>query len=116
MKSRKLQKRRIEWPWEKIFQAEGFRLAVEVGEQQFHVAAELPEDLAASAAGRCERIGVRDDGHAPELACAFGDRLEDSHALGAEGQAVSGVLERRAHFELGERRMGILPGAQCGFY
>src|ERR1039457_4917282 len=38
MKSRKLQKRRIEWPWEKIFQAEGFRLAVEVGEQQFQIA------------------------------------------------------------------------------
>src|ERR1039457_6654026 len=129
MKSRKLQKRRIEWPWEKIFQAEGFRLAVEVGEHQFHIAAELPEDLAASAAGVCQRVGIGHNGHAPELACAFGDRLEDSHALGAEGQAVSGVLDvaagvdaprevlqRRAHFELGERRMGILPGAQCGFY
>src|ERR1039457_665722 len=128
MKSRKLQKRRIEWPWEKIFQAEGFRLAVEVGEHQFHIAAELPEDLAASAAGRCERIGVRDDGHAPELACAFGDRLEDGYALGAQSQAVTGVLhvaagvdvaggvfQRRAHFEMGERGMGILPGGESGF-
>src|ERR1035438_3246755 len=60
---------------------------------QFHIAAELPEDLAASAAGRCQRIGIGHNGHAPELACAFGDRLEDSHALGAEGQAVSGVLD-----------------------
>jgi hypothetical protein len=93
MKSRKLQKRRIEGPWEKIFQADGFRLAVQVCEHQFHIAAELPEDLAASAAGRSQRIGIRHHGHAPELARAFGDRFENGHALGAEGQAVSGVLD-----------------------
>jgi hypothetical protein len=101
---------------------------VQVRKHQFHIAAELPEDLAASAAGRRQRIGVGHHGHAPELARAFGDGFEDGHALGAEGQAVAGVLDIaagvdaargifqcRADLEMGERRVGVLPGARCGF-
>ena len=55
--------------------------------------AELPEDLAAGAAGRRRRCGVGDDGDARELAMPFGERLEHRDALGADGQAVGGVLD-----------------------
>src|SRR5436309_1214682 len=65
--SRKLQKRRIEWPWEQIFEPKRFRFSVQIDQNQLHVAAELPQDLPACPARRRECIGVRRHGHAREL-------------------------------------------------
>src|SRR5207253_8705567 len=60
-----------------FLQAVGPRLAGEVGEDHFEIAAELPEDLTARAARRRWRGGVRDDGDPREGAVSLGDRLED---------------------------------------
>ena len=92
-KRKKLQIRSIEGLREKIFQSIGFGFAAQVDQHDFDVAAELPEDLAAGAAGRRESVGIGGHGHAAELADAFGDGFEDGHALGADGEAVSGVLD-----------------------
>ena len=107
---------------------EGFGLAVQVGQHQFDIAAELPEDLPAGAAGRRQHVGIGGHRDAAELARAFGDGFEDGHALGAEGQAVGGVFDvaagvdaavdvfqRRADLEVRERRMGVFAGRERGF-
>ena len=99
----------------------------QVGEQDFEVAAELPQDLAAGAARRRRRLGVGDDREAREGAVPFGERLEHRDPLGADGQAVGGVLdvaagddravggfERGADLEVRERRIGVLAGAPGG--
>src|SRR5437762_2427720 len=50
---RPLQQSRVERQRQQLFQCRGSRLLGEVGEDDFEVAAELPEDLAARAARRC---------------------------------------------------------------
>src|ERR1017187_7647250 len=126
-KRKKLKIRGIEGLREKIFQAIGFGFAGQVDQHQLHVAAKLPENLPAGAAGRCEIFGIGGHGHAAELADAFRDCLEHGHAFGAEGEAVGGILhvapgvnpavavfDGRAHEELGEWREGIEAGGQGG--
>ncbi len=89
------------------------RFSLQISEDHLEVAGELPEDLAARAARRRRRLRRRDDGDATERAMAVRQRLVHGHALGADRQAVGGVLdvaagddravrrlERRAHLEL----------------
>ena len=112
---------------EEIAQLVATRLAREVRENHFEVAAELPEDLAAGAAGRRRSLGIGHDRHAPELAMSFGQRLEHRHALGADRQPVGGVLDvaagdhgavggfqRGADLELRIARAGKLAGLARG--
>src|ERR1019366_6177206 len=126
-KRKKLKIRGIEGLREKIFQLIGFGFAGQVDQHQFHVAAKLPENLPAGAAGRREILGIGGHGHAAEVADAFGDGLEHGHAFGAEGEAVGGILDvapgmnpavavfdGRAYEELGEWREGIQAGGQGG--
>ena len=109
------------------FKPIGFGLAARVDQHDLDVAAELPEDLAAGAAGRGEHLGIGGHGHAAELARAFGDGLENGHALGADGEPVGGVFHvaagvdaaigvfhRGAHPEFGIRREGVFAGGQRG--
>src|ERR1039458_5280917 len=91
-KRKKLKIRGIEGLREKIFQLIGFGFAVQVDQDQLHVAAKLPENLPAGATGRREIFGIGGHGHAAELAYAFRDRLEHGHAFGAEGEAVGGIF------------------------
>src|SRR5258706_16170045 len=79
-----LEIRNIEGLREEVFELIGFGLAVEVGEDQFHVAAKLPEDLAARSTRRGQGIGIGRDGHATEFSDALADGFEDRDALGAE--------------------------------
>src|ERR1017187_7812314 len=93
MKRKKLQIRCIEGLREKFFQTVGFGLAARVHQDDVHVAAKFPQNLPARAAGRSQHIGIGRHRHAPELAHAFGDGFEHGHALGAEGEAVGGILD-----------------------
>ena len=69
-KRKKLQIRNIEGLREEIFQLVGFGFAVQVDQHDFDIAAELPEDLPAGAAGRREHAGIGRHRHAAELADA----------------------------------------------
>ena len=50
-----------------------FRLALQVAENHFSVAAKFPDNLPAGAARRRELFGVGDDRDRVETALAFGD-------------------------------------------
>src|SRR5580692_8733120 len=85
--------------------AQDFDFAFEIGEHDRNVATKFPDDLAAVAAGRGERVGVGDDGDGIETALAFADGFEDGDALGAESEAVSGVFDVAAGENLARRRV-----------
>src|SRR5215472_5963855 len=68
-------------------------LPARVDQDDLDVAAELPQDLAAGAAGRGQRVRVGSDGDAAELTDAFADGLENGDALGADGEAVGRVFD-----------------------
>src|SRR5687767_10433223 len=80
----RLQVSLVEGLRQQIPQLMSSRFAAEVGEDDLDVAAELPEDLAARAAGRCRLVRLADDGDAAEFAVAIGDRLEHGDALRAD--------------------------------
>ncbi len=97
-----------------------------VGQHDFDVAAELPEDLAAGATGRREGWCVGDYRDAFELPCSFGNGFENGDALRADGQAVGGVFdvaacmdlaflvfESRADFEFRKGCVGVLARVEC---
>jgi len=117
----------IEWQRQQILELMPAGLATQIGEDDFEVAAELPQDLPARAARwrRCDRVG--DDGHPPEFAVPFGKRLEHRDAFSADREAVSRVLdvaasdddavgrfERRADLELRVGGPGVTPGTARG--
>src|SRR5579862_589230 len=121
-------KRSIEGPREEIFHLELFGFAVEVGESDLDVAAKLPDNLTAGAAGRSEKLGVGSHGDAAKFARAFRDCFPNGDAFGAYGEAVGRVFdvaagenaavfgfERRADQEMGERCVGVLAGGDGGF-
>jgi len=81
--------------------ATGF--AAGVGEDDLEVAAELPEDLPAGSARRRRTVGIEGDGYAAERFVPFRQRLEHGDALGANGQAVGGVLDVAAGNHLAAR-------------
>ena len=118
---------RIEWQRQQIFELMPAGLATQIGEDDFEVAAELPQDLPARAARWRRRNGVRDDRYAPEFAMPFGERLEHRDAFSADREAVSRVLdvaasdddavggfERRADLELRVGGLGMTPGTARG--
>ena len=80
-------------------------LAFQVREDYFQIAAELPEDLAACAAGWGRGFGVGDNRDATEFAVAFREGFEHRHALGADGEAVRSVLDVAAGDDEAGRRL-----------
>src|SRR5262245_41967587 len=102
-------------------------LLLQIREVDLQVAAELPQDLPARAAGRRRRLGVGDDRNPREDAVAFGERLEHRDAFGADGEAVRRVLDvapgddgavarlqRGADLEVREGGLRVLAGAARG--
>ena len=101
--------------------------ACRIRQDQFEISRKLPQHLPTRATGRRRRLGWGDDNHAPERAVSFGKRLEHRDALGADGQAIRGVLdvaagddrpvgrfERSADFETGLISVRVLAnGAGC---
>src|ERR1019366_1618942 len=127
IKRKKLQIRCIEGLREQFFQTVGFGLAARVHQNDVHVAAEFPQNLPARAARRRQHIGIGRHRHAPELAHAFGDGFKYRYALGAEGEAVGGILDvaagmdaavavfdGRAHLKLRIRCEGMGASGQRG--
>src|SRR4051812_12788176 len=82
----------IKWQRQQILELVVGALAFGRGEDDFEVAAELPENLPAGAARRRGRV-LEGDGDPAELAMAFRERLEHRDTLGADGQAVGRVLD-----------------------
>jgi hypothetical protein len=117
--------RGVEGARKQVKRAFAFDFAVKIGEDYGHVAAEFPDDLAAGAAGRRERVRIGDDSDSVEFMRAFalGESLENGDAFGAEGQAVAGVFDVAAgedasgfgshgstDAKMGERRVGVVAG------
>ena len=107
-----LQEAPIERYRQQIAEAHARRFAPEIRENDFEVAAELPEDLAAGSTRWCRTLRVRNDRDAAESLVPLRQRLEHGNALGTDGQTVCRVLdvapgdnrpvnglERRTHFE-----------------
>src|ERR1700692_1715813 len=89
----RLKERRIESPWKQGTEPERLSLPLQIGEGDFDVAAELPKDLPACAAGRREGFRIGHHGDACETPRPLRDGLEDGNAFGTEGQTVGGVLD-----------------------
>src|ERR1035437_8695927 len=87
-----LEIRYIEWLWEQLFQVVRFGFAARVHQHDLDIAAELPQNLTARAAGRRQAISIGRHGHTAELADALGNGFEHGHALGAHGEPVGGIL------------------------
>src|ERR1017187_2185940 len=126
-KRKKLQIRNIEWLRKEIFETIGFGFAVKVHQHDLDIPTELPENLPAGAAGRGQTVGIGGHRHPAELAHTLGDPLKKGDTLGADGEAVRGVFagapgvnvavdifQRRADFEFGEGREGVLADGQSG--
>jgi hypothetical protein len=77
------QERTIERFWQERGHAIPFDFTLKVGEKNFGVAAEFPQDLATSAARWRERVRVGNDGDGVESALAFRNSLKDRYPLGA---------------------------------
>src|SRR5664279_1980 len=92
-KRKKLKIRDIEGLREKFFQVIGFGLALQVDQHEFHVSAELPENLPARSARRRQLGGIGGHGHPAEFADAFRNRLEHRHALGTKRESVGRVFD-----------------------
>src|SRR5262245_5897101 len=87
-----LQARGVEGLGEEVVHCDGFSFALEVGQDDRNVAAELPDQLATGATGRGERVGIGDNRDGVEAALAFADGFEDGHSLGANREPVGGVF------------------------
>ena len=66
-----------------------FGFAVEIGENDRNVAAEFPDDLAASSAWRSQFLSIHDNGDPAEFRNAAGDALPNRDTLRTDGQAVA---------------------------
>src|SRR3989442_15709807 len=112
--SERSQERGVKRPRKQLRHPMHLDLPFEVRQNDRDVPAELPNNLPASAARRGERVGVSYHGDSVEAALAFRHGLEDGHALGANSQTVSGILDvatcidaagfseqSRAHAEIG---------------
>ena len=86
------QRANVERQRQQVAQLVSRTLAAVVGQHHLHVTGEFPQPLPASAARRCWRRRIGDNGDADGTADAFGDRLEDRGALGAHGQPIAGAL------------------------
>src|SRR5215471_7415332 len=99
---------------------ERFSLAARIAQNDFDIATELPEDLAACATGRREIVGFGGDGDAPKFSGSLGDGLEYRDPLRAQGQPITGVFyvaagvdtagfifERSAYAKFRKWRVGV---------
>src|SRR5271155_3639793 len=66
---------------------------MQVHQDDLEIPAELPQNLAASAAGRGEGFGIGGDGDACEPGGALRDRLENSDSFGADREPIGGILD-----------------------
>ena len=102
-------------------------LAARIAQNDFDITTELPENLATSAAGRREIVGVGGDGDAPKLSSTLGNGLENRDPFRAQRKSVTGVfhiaagvdaagfiLKRGTDAEFRERRMGMLARGEGG--
>ena len=64
------------------------------------IPAVLPQELPTGAAGWCQLLGTGDDRQSAKLLNAFRYGFEERHPLGADGQAVGGVLDVAARIDL----------------
>src|ERR1051326_922229 len=101
---KKLEKRYIEGLRKEVFELIGLGLPAGVDQDDWNIAAEFPEDLAAGAAGRREGVGVGGDGDAAEFADALADGLKHGDALCTNRETVRGVL----HVAAGVYAAGIV--------
>src|SRR5579863_4122850 len=106
----------------------GFGVATRIDQQDLDIAGKFPQNLAAGPAGWRESVGIGRGGEPAEGARAFGNRLENGDALGADREAITGVLdvasgmeaagrvfERRPDTEMGIRRVRVFAGGERGF-
>src|SRR5690348_5626987 len=121
------QVRGIKGAWKKVQRAFALGFAFEIRENHGNIAAKFPDDLAARATGRRERVGIGDDGDGFEIVLALGDGFENGDAFGAEREAVAGVFDVAAaidasgfgmnggaHEKFGERRVRVFAGGARG--
>src|SRR5260370_757926 len=94
----------IKWQRQQVGQAIDAFHFLEVGEDDFEIAAELPENLPARTAWRRRVFRVRDDRDAREFPFAFGNRFDESDALGTDRQAVGRILDVAAGEDRAARR------------
>src|SRR5579885_3648119 len=117
-----LQARSVERFGKEFAHADDFRFAVKIREDHRNVAAELPDQLAARAAGRRQGIRIRDNGDGGKAALSFRDGLENGHPLRAHRQSIRRVFhiasaedaarrgtKSRSDPKVGKRRVGIQP-------
>src|SRR5438445_4053903 len=110
-----------------IFHLNDFYFTFQIRHNHGNVAATFPDQLAASAAGRRQHIGVGYHGNGVEAALAFADGFENGDALGAHGEAISGILDvaaaknpsgggakRGANTKIRVRCMRVFPGLPRG--
>jgi hypothetical protein len=95
---------------EEFAHLQDFGFAFEVGQDHRNVPAKFPDELAASAAGWSEGVGISDDGDGVKAALAFADGFKYGGAFGADGQAVGGVFDVAATEDTAGR------GTKCGAY
>ena len=67
--------------------------AVEIRQHDRRVLAKLPNDLPASAAGRCQRFRIRDNRKFSKVTFAFRQRLPDGNAFTANSQTITGAFD-----------------------
>ena len=67
--------------------------ALQVCEYDRRVLAKLPNNLPASAAGRCQRFRIRDNRKFSKVTFAFRQRLPDGNAFAANSQTVTGTFD-----------------------
>src|SRR2546421_246821 len=94
------QELRVEGTRKEVAHLQSFCVAAKVCEHHGDVAAELPDELAARAAGRRQTLRVGDDGDCAEASRAFRNCLPDSDALGAHRQLVGRALDVAARVDL----------------
>src|SRR5712692_2820537 len=82
----------IEWFRKEILHLPDFHFAFEVRRDHGNIAAKFPDQLAASATGRRQRVGVSYHRNGIEAALTFADGLEDGDALSADGEAISCIF------------------------
>lgn len=87
--------RGVEGAREQIEGALALDLSVKIGEDDRNVAAKFPNDLAASAARRSERVRIGHDGDGVEFvrALSLGESFENGNPLRADREAVAGVFD-----------------------
>src|SRR5271163_4729051 len=78
---------RIERFRKQIAHLDSFGFTLQIGKDYGDIAAKFPDQLAACAAGRRERVVIRDDGNGVKVAFAFAHGFKDRYSFGADRQS-----------------------------